>query len=236
MDRAARKSRRARLIEGVRAGVPFGIAGGLLALSFGVVAQSAGLSAGAAIAMSAIVFAGSAQFTAIAILSQGGTVGAAVLAAALVNSRFLPMGVALGPSLPGGPLRRAAQGQAIVDASWAIASRGDGTFDRWLLFGSTAVQYVGWVGGTVAGALGGNMLGDPESLGLDAIYPAFFLALLVGELGDRRSRLVAALGGLIALALVPVAPAGVPVLAASLAALVGLHCSARAEAAAGAGR
>jgi predicted branched-subunit amino acid permease len=232
MKASPRESRHARLREGARAGLPFGIAGGLLALSFGVVAQGAGLSAGAAIAMSAIVFAGSAQFTAIAILAQGGTVGAAVLAAALVNSRFLPMGVALGPSLPGGPLRRAAQGQAVVDASWAIAGRGDGTFDRRLLFGSTAVQYIGWVGGTIAGALGGNVLGDPQTLGLDAIYPAFFLALLVNELNDRRSRLVAGLGGLIAVALVPVAPAGVPVLAASLASLVGLHSSARAAAAA----
>jgi branched chain amino acid efflux pump len=226
------RSRRERLVDGIRAGMPFAIAGGLLSLSFGVVAKSAGLSPLAAIAMSAIVFAGAAQFTAIAILAQGGTVAAAILAAALVNSRFLPMGVALGPSLPGGPLRRAAQGQAVVDASWAIAGRGDGTFDRWLLFGSTAVQYVGWVGGTVAGAVGGNVLGDPNALGLDAIYPAFFLALLVKELGDNRARRVAVLGAGIALVLVPVAPAGVPVLAASLASLVGLHASARAEAAA----
>src|SRR3954452_19263301 len=155
MDEAHPNVRRRRLLEGARAGMPFGIASGLLALSFGVVAQGAGLSAGAAIAMSAIVFAGSAQFTAIAIIGQGGTVAAAVLAAALVNSRFLPMGVAFGPSLPGSALRRAAQGQSIVDSSWGIASRGDGTFDRWLLFGSTAVQYIGWVGGTIAGALGG---------------------------------------------------------------------------------
>jgi 4-azaleucine resistance transporter AzlC len=225
MDPAADavRQRRARLREGARAGLPFAVAGGLLALSFGVVAQGAGLSALAAIAMSAIVFAGSAQFTAISILASGGTVGAAVLAAALVNSRFLPMGVALGPSLPGGPLRRAAQGQAVVDASWGIAGQGDGTFDRWLLFGSTAVQYGGWVGGTIAGALGGNALGDPQALGLDAIYPAFFLALLIGELGDGRARTVAALGLLIALVLIPLAPAGVPVLAASLAALLGLH-------------
>ena len=145
-----------------------------------------------------------------------------------MNSRFLPMGVALGPSLPGGPVRRAVQGQAIVDASWAIAGRGDGTFDRWLLFGSSAVQYLGWVGGTILGALFGNVLGDPDKIGLDAIYPAFFLALLIEELDDRRSRFVALLGGLIAFALVPVAPAGVPVLAASAAALVGLHTSARA--------
>jgi 4-azaleucine resistance transporter AzlC len=231
-DPSARLDRRALLAEGVREGMPFAIAGGLLALSFGVVAKGAGLTPVAAIAMSVIVFAGAAQFTAIAILASGGTVAAAVLAAALVNSRFLPMGAALGPSLPGGPLRRAAQGQAVVDASWAIAGRGDGTFDRWLLFGSTGVQYVGWVGGTIAGAVGGNVLGDPQALGLDAIYPAFFLALLVKELGDGRARLVAILGAGIALVLVPVTPAGVPVLAASLASLVGLHASARAEAAA----
>ncbi len=61
-----------------------------------------------------------------------------------MNSRFLAMGAALGPSLPGGALKRAAQGQTVVDASWAIASRGDGTFDRWMLFGASAVQWVTW--------------------------------------------------------------------------------------------
>jgi 4-azaleucine resistance transporter AzlC len=220
-------SRNVRLRAGLRAGVPFGVAGALLSVSFGIVAQDAGMSQVAAILMSAIVFAGSAQFTAIAILSQGGTLAAAIGAAALINSRFLPMGVALAPSLPGGPVRRAAQGQAIVDASWAVSSRGDGTFDRWMLFGSTAVQYVGGVAGTVVGALAGGALGDPHTYGLDAVYPAFFVALLLHELRDRRSRAVAALGGAIALALVPIAPPGVPVLAASLAALVGLASSAR---------
>src|SRR4051812_44089793 len=227
MDESNPLDRRQRLRDGLRAGLPFGVAGALVATSFGVVAQGAGLSPGAAIVMSAIVFAGSAQFTAIAILTQGGTVAAAVLGAALVNSRFLPMGVAIGPSLPGGPVRRALQGQTIVDASWAIASRGDGTFDRWLLFGSTAVQYVGWVGGTVIGALAGNVLGDPEAIGLDAVYLAFFLALLIEELGDRRSRLVAVLGGLIALVLVPIAPRGGPGLAARPAPPGGPHPSAR---------
>jgi 4-azaleucine resistance transporter AzlC len=224
---APASTRGARLCAGVRAGVPFTIAGALLALSFGVVAQDAGLSETAAIVMSAIVFAGSAQFTAIAILAQGGGAAAAIVAAALMNSRFLAMGAALGPSLPGGPVRRAAQGQAVVDASWAMAARGDGSFDRWLLFGSTAIQYVGWVGGTAAGALGGGVLGDPDALGLDAIYPAFFVALLLNEARDGRARGVAALGAIIALALVPVAPAGLPILVASLAALVGLKRSAR---------
>jgi 4-azaleucine resistance transporter AzlC len=206
----------------VRAGIPFGIAGLLLAVSFGVIAQDAGLSALAAIVMSLLVFAGSAQFAAIAILGGGGTVGAAIVAAGLMNSRFLPMGAAFGPSLPGGPIKRAAQGQAVVDASWALAARADGTFDRWMLFGASAVQYGAWQVGTIAGALWGDVLGDPEALGLDAIYPAFFLALLLNEARSRRALGVALLGAAIALALVPAAPAGVPILVASVASLVGL--------------
>jgi 4-azaleucine resistance transporter AzlC len=207
----------------VRAGVPFALAGGLLALSFGVLARQAHLPAVAALVMSAIVFAGSAQFAAIAIVAAGGGVGAAVVAAALMNSRFLPMGIALGPSLPGGPLRRAAQGQTVVDASWAMSSRGDGTFDRHFLFGSTAIQYVTYISGTAIGAFGGDILGDPHRLGLDAVYPAFFLAILLGELRDRRATGVAAAGAVIALVLVPLAPPGVPVLVAGVAALAGLR-------------
>ena len=182
--------------------------------------------------MSAIVFAGSAQFAAIAIYGAGGALGAAIVAAALMNSRFLAMGIALAPSLPGGALRRALQGQGMVDASWAQAARGDGTFDRALMFGSTTIQYVGWVGGTVVGAVGGGVLSDANALGLDAIYPAFFLALLLEEMRNQRARGVAAAGAVLALALVPIAPAGVPILVASLAALVGLTRSARRDVAA----
>ena len=233
---SAPRHEEASFADGVRAGIPFGVAGGLLALSFGVVAKDAGLSAVAAIVMSAIVFAGSAQFASVAILAQGGGVGAAVAAAALMNSRFLPMGVALAPSLPGGAASRAAQGQPVVDASWALAAREDGSFDRMLLFGSSLSQYVAWVTGTAVGAIWGDALGDPKALGLDAVYPAFFVALLLVELRNRRALGAAALGSLIALALVPVAPAGVPVLVASLAALIGLirrpPASPRAEAAA----
>jgi 4-azaleucine resistance transporter AzlC len=208
---------------GLRAGVPYAIAGAVVALSFGVLARQAGFSAIGAIVMSAIVFAGSAQFAAVAIIAGGGGVGAAIGAAALMNSRFLSMGVALAPSLSGRALQRAAQGQTVVDASWAMANRGDGRFDRHFLFGASAVQYVTWMIGTTVGAVAGTGLGDPRALGLDAIFPAFFLALLLPELRDRRSRGVALGGALIALALVPLAPPGVPVLAASAAALVGLR-------------
>jgi predicted branched-subunit amino acid permease len=207
---------------GVRAGLPFAVAGALLAASFGVLANDVGMPRWASIAMSVLVFAGSAQIAALTIIGAGGGLGAAIGAAALMNSRFLPMGIAIGPSLPGGPVARAAQGQAIVDASWALAADGRGGFDRHLMFGSTLVQYVGWVTGTVLGVLAGSALGDPRELGIDAIFPAFFLALLIGEIRGGRSLGVAAAGALIAFVLIPITPAGVPVMVASLASLLGL--------------
>ena len=214
---------RERLRAGARASVPYAAASLLLSFSFGAVATAAGLPKVAAVVMSAIVYAGSAQFASVGILAAGGGVGAAVAAAALMNSRFLPMGVALGPSLPGGPLRRALQGQAVVDASWALAARGDGSYDRSFLFGHSAPQYACWVTGTALGALSGGL--DTRALGLDAVFPSFFLALLVSELrkASRTAAGVALAGAALALALVPVVPVGVPVLAASLAALVGLR-------------
>lgn len=216
------ESARARFRSGLRAGVPFAIAGGILSMSFGVLATAAGMSDIAAVAMSMVVFAGSAQFAAVAIVAAGGSLGAAVAAAAMVNSRFLPMGVALAPSLPGRAMLRALQGQAVVDASWAMALREDGSFDRFFLFGATAVQYVTWSLGTAFGVLVGGLLGDTDKLGLDAIFPAFFLALLIAEAQSRRARGVAALGTAIAVALVPFTPVGVPVLVASVAAFAGL--------------
>ena len=205
------------------------MAGFILAVSFGILAVEAGFSPLAAIVFSAIVFAGSAQFASISIVGAGGGAGAAVAAATLMNSRFLPMSAAVGPSFSGGPLKRAAKGQTVVDASWAMSSRGDGTFDEHLLIGASAIAYATWVSGTAVGAIWGDKLGDPSSFGLDAIFPAFFFGLLLNELRSRRARGVAALGAAIALVLVPITPPGVPVLVASLASLVGLSRRARAE-------
>jgi len=172
--------------------------------------------------MSIVVFAGAAQFASLSVLAAGGTAGAAVVAGLLMNARFLPMGFAAAPSLRGGSLARAAQGQAVVDASWALASRRDGTFDRGLLLGATIPQAFAWISGTIVGVFAGSSLAHPERFGLDAIFPAFYLALLLGEVRTGRARAAAALGALIAFALIPVAAAGVPVIAASAAALLGL--------------
>ena len=210
-------------------GAPFAVAGCILAMSFGILAGEAGLTDVEAVIFSAIVFAGSAQFASVSIIAGGGGAGAAVAAATLMNSRFLPMSAAVGPSFSGGPLKRAAKGQTVVDASWALSSRGDGTFDEALLLGASAIAYFSWVTGTAVGAIWGDRLGDPDALGLDAIFPAFFFGLLLNELRSRRARGVAALGTALALALVPFTPAGVPVLVASLASLAGLTRRARAE-------
>lgn len=201
------------------------LAGSILGVSFGVLAVQAGLPVVAVIVMSAIVHAGSAQFAALAVLTGGGSIPTAVAAGTLMNGRFLPMGLALGPSLPGGPLRRALGGQAVVDASWALANLGDGRFDRHRLFGATALQWCGWTGGTTVGALSQGALGNLDRFGVDAAYPAFFTALLVLEVREGRGRLVALLGAAVALALSPFTPAGVPVLTASVVALLGLRTS-----------
>ena len=208
---------------GARAAVPFALAGFVVAISFGISARAAGMPAAAAIVMSAIVYAGAAQFAAVAILAQGGSVVAAVLAAMLMNARYLAMGLALGPSLKGGRVRRAIEGQTVVDASWAMANRGDGRFDRHTLFGSSAPQYVTWLSGTIIGVIAGSALPDPEALGIDAVFPAFFLALLVAELRTAEASAVAVGGAIVAVVLGLLAPAGIGILAASVIALVGLR-------------
>jgi 4-azaleucine resistance transporter AzlC len=174
----------------------------------------------APIVMSIVVFSGAAQLGSLAILTAGGSIGAAIAAGVLLNARYLAMGIALAPSLGGRRLSRAAFGMATVDASWAAASTGDGRFDPWYMVGVTVPQYIGWVLGTVVGVLVGSSLGDPRALGLDALFPAFFVALLYEEARGRR-KLVAAGGGAgIALVLTPFFPPGLPILAASLAAVL----------------
>jgi 4-azaleucine resistance transporter AzlC len=211
------------LRAGARAGVPFGVAAFVIGVSFGVLAEPV-MGVVAPIVMSLIVFAGSAQFASTAVLADGGGAVAAIVAGILLNLRYGPMGIALAPSLRGGPRKRAAYGQAMIDASWAMAGRGEGRFDPSFMVGATLPSIPGWVLGTATGVLLGDLIADPEALGIDALFPAFFLALLMdGELRSGRTAVAAALlGSAVALALVPLTPAGVPVICACVAALIGL--------------
>src|SRR5207248_260411 len=144
-----------------------GIAVFAISISFGVLARPV-MGTVAPIVMSILVFSGAAQFGALAVLIAGGGAGAAIAAGVLLNARYLAMGIALAPSLRGRPASRAAFALPLVDASWAAASRGDGTFDPWYLVGVSIPQYLGWVLGTVVGVLIGPRLGDPNALGLGA--------------------------------------------------------------------
>ena len=202
----------------MRRGVPFGLAVFAIGLSFGVLARPT-MGAIAPIVMSVVVFSGSAQFGALAVLAAGGGAGAAIAAGILLNARYLAMGLALTPSLRGKPLSRASFAMTTVDASWAAASAGEGNFDPWYMVGASVPQYVGWVLGTVIGVLIGPALGNPDALGLDALFPAFFVALLFEEARGRRKLAAAGGGAGIALSLTPVLPAGLPILAAAAAAI-----------------
>jgi 4-azaleucine resistance transporter AzlC len=207
---------------GVRAILPFTVAVVGFGISFGVLARSVGMGPVAATVMSGTTFAGSAQFAAAGILEVGGTTGAAILAAILLNARYAAIGISVASAL-GGPLwRRLLLAQLVVDESWAIAHLGQGRYDRGRLVGAGVVLYVTWVVSTAVGALGAELLGDPEALGLDAAFPALFLALLWPQLRGPRPIAAAVLGAGIALALLPVAPPGVPIVAAAVACLIGL--------------
>jgi 4-azaleucine resistance transporter AzlC len=200
----------------VPASATFGVA-------YGVLAVTAGMGVFAPIVMSATTFAGAAQFGAASVIRDGGSVLAAVGAAVLLNARYLAMSVAIAPAFRGSRLRRFFESQLLVDESWAVSQVGGGRIERRMLVGAGLFLFPCWVGGTALGVFGGDVLGDPKRLGLDAAFPALFLVLLITLTVSRRAILAAVAGGLIALVLLPVAPAGVPVIAAGAVCLAGLR-------------
>jgi branched chain amino acid efflux pump len=211
----------APLREGARRVAPLVVPAAAFGVSFGVLAAAAGMGKVAPVVMSATTFAGAGQFAAASILDEGGAIVAAMAAAALLNSRYVPIGISVAPLFHGPAWKRVVEGQLIVDESWAISNLGGGRFDRGLLLGAGLVLYPCWVLSTAIGAVAGDLLGDPERLGLDAAFPALFLALLIPQLRTRLT-IAAALGGAaIALAVMPFVPAGVPIIASAAACLLG---------------
>jgi len=206
----------------MRAALPLAPSPILFGLSYGVLADATGFGRVAAIVMSATTFAGASQFASISVLEAGGTVAAAVLAAVFLNARYVAISLTVASIFPGRRLRRLVESQSIVDESWALSGR-RGRFEWPILVGSGIVFYVLWVGSTAAGTVIGGVLDDPNALGLDAAFAVLFLALAVPYLRERRARQAALLAAGITLALTPFAPAGVPIIAASVACLLGLR-------------
>lgn len=204
---------------GLRLGVGLGAATFALALSFGAFAVTAGWHPLVVVLMSAMVLSGSAQFALVTAMTGAGGAITGVAAAALANARFIPMSVATAASLHGGWLRRGIEGQTIVDASWVSAQRPDGSFDREKLFGATFVQWPAWILGTAAGAY---LVPSPETvhaIGLDVVFPGFFLVLLIDALREHRRLLaIAAAAAVLGAVGVLWLPAGAALLLASAAA------------------
>jgi 4-azaleucine resistance transporter AzlC len=213
--------------NGWRAGfqVGAGLAAGsfALAVTFGAFAVTHGWPAGLTILMSLVVFSGSAQFALVTALTGGGIVPA-LASAALMNLRFVPMAAATASSLRGGRWRRALEGQAVVDGSWVSAHRADGSIDRQKMLAASLVQWPAWVLGTAIGALAVPSTSIINTAGLDLVFPAFFLVLLLDSISTAVRLIPIAL---VATAIAGVScrflPTGVALLLASLAALFALY-------------
>ena len=192
-----------------------------LGVSFGAAAHAAGWGFAAPMFFSAFGFSGSAQFSLLTTLHTGSAV-AAVASSVLINARYLVMGIALNDSLHGSRGWRALQAQVLVDASFMVAHRGGGRFDIVRMFGATVPQWTAWVVGTLIGLL---LRPDPElleQLGVDVIFPAFFLLLVLEEMRSRRAIMAALCGAAISGGLLLVTEPGYALLASTAGALVGL--------------
>ena len=221
--RRQRRKVLARAASLAAAVAPFGLA-------FGVICTQAGLSPPIAAGFSTLVFTGSAQLAAVAVLGGGGTVAAAVVAGLLLNLRCLAFGVVMAPVFPRSGLKRALASQLMIDEAMAVGTSVDEPELRWLgyLAGGLGV-FVAWNLSTLAGALLVPSTGTfVEDLGIDATIPAAFLALMWPRLIERLQRRVAFGGAAIALALVPLLPPGLPVIVAAAAVPIALYSMRRA--------
>ena len=197
-----------------------GVAVGVFGVSFGVIAVGAGLSVPMACAMSLFVFTGATQFAAVSVIDSGGSPLSAVGSGLLLGLRHIGYGLSLDRTLPRERRRRLAAAQFLIDESTAMALAQPDPDDGRRAFWSAGLSvFVFWNAGTLVGAMFGSVLGDPATLGLDAVFPAAFLALIVPLLRERDGRLAAATGAVIATALVPLVAAGLQIVLAALGAV-----------------
>src|SRR5436189_2643338 len=204
-----------RPTQTVSTAVGIGVEVGVYGISFGVLAVAAGMSAAQACVMSMLVFTGASQFAFVGVLAGGGGALAAAGPAVMLAVRNAAYGLSIAPILPRRLRDRMVAAQLVIDESTAMARAEDDPGAARRAFLATGVSvWVCWNAGTLAGALLGGGLGDPRALGLDAMFPAAFLALLAPQLRRPGAPVAAVAGAMIAVAVLPFAPAGVPVIAA----------------------
>ena len=204
----------------VRDGIAVGIATGAYGISFGAVSVASGLSVWQSCALSLLVFTGASQFALVGVIGSGGTALFAALSGLLLGTRNTLYGLKVAPLVGWHGARRAAAAHLVIDESSAMTITRTNEEDARAGFLSTGLSvFVLWNLATLVGALAGDALGDPRTYGLDAAVGGAFLGLLWPRLNTVRNRVAALLGAAVALSLVSVTPAGVPVLAASVVAL-----------------
>jgi 4-azaleucine resistance transporter AzlC len=192
-----------------------------IGLSYGAIAVASGLPLWLPIVQSVFVVAGASEFLFIGIVATGGNPIAAALAGLLVNARHLPYGLALPPDITGRGWRRLL-GTHLMNDETVVFTLAQPDYPRkhaaYWLCGLSLVA--AWSGGATLGALIGSAVHDTSAFGLDAMFPAVILALIVPSLRDRPTLRAAATGAVIALAAAPFLPAGLPVLLALAAVLL----------------
>ena len=209
---------RSRIIQD---GIGVGLATGAYGVSFGALGIAAGLDVWQTCALSLLMFTGASQFAFVGVLATGGAPLSGALTAVLLGVRNGLYGMRLSRSLGYDGWRRAAAAQLVIDESTAMAVTRETPEDARTGFLAAGVSvFVCWNVATLVGALAGQGIGDPRDYGLDAAVGAAFLALLWPRLQRPVDRVAAVLAVTVALGLVTMTPAGVPVLAAALVALV----------------
>jgi predicted branched-subunit amino acid permease len=214
----------------VRDAAAVGVAVGTYGISYGALGVTNGLTVLQTCALSVLAFTGGSQFAFVGIVGGGGSPWSGAATALLLGARNTLYGLGLAPLLRARRLERAVAAQLVIDESTAMALAAeddDEPRSARLAFWATGLAvYALWNLATLAGALGAGALGDPRRLGLDAAVGAAFLALLWPRLRGRVALLVAAVAAVTALALTPLVPVGVPVLAAGVVAVaVGLRAA-----------
>lgn len=210
----------------VRDGTSVGLAVGVSGVAFGAAAAGAGLDLAQASVLSVVGLTGASQLAFVGAAGGGGTLVAAVVGALLLGTRNTLYGLRLSELLVlRGPLRRLVAAHFVIDETTAMTVAQTDLAARRAAFVATGVStFVSWNAFTVLGVIGVQRLGDPVGLGLDALAPAVFLALLwprlVGSEAPTTVRRTALVAAVIALAATPLLPPGVPVLLAAAAALV----------------
>lgn len=200
------------------------VASGAYAISFGAISTAAGLSLLQTCALSIVMFTGASQFALVGIVGAGGSVWAGAVTAALLGSRNALYGLRLASVLDVRGWRRPAAAHFVIDETTAMAiARDDPAQSRFAFWATGIALFVLWNTGTLIGALATHAISDPKVLGLDAAPPAAFLALLAPRLRAREPLAIAIGAAVIAIAVLPFVPAGVPLLVvAVLVALLGV--------------